>query len=156
VLPSLFISTGSKSPGAIHRSLPAVLASVGMEFILAPIAYGQCGFSGLAVVLSFGIAMVASVWLAAWGATKLSHNHELVARLFASSGVRMVAPMIIAVVVVLAGGRIAPLESVYYVLPLYMCMLVVDVFGWVREAQSSVLVASIGRQHNPIAGGEVG
>jgi hypothetical protein len=117
-----------------------------MGLVLAPIAFRQFGVSGVAVVASFAIATVASVWLTAWGAAKLSHRHELVARLFASSGVRMVAPLIIAITVVLSHGRIAPIESVYYVLPLYLCMLVIDVMAWVREAKASALAAPTGNR----------
>jgi hypothetical protein len=126
-----------------------------MAIVLAPFAYGQFGSVGLIVISSLATAIIASVWLTAWGATKLSHNHEMVARLFASSGVRMVAPLLIAVVVVLGRGRIAPVESVYYVLPLYLCVLVVDVIGWVREAQLSVPATGIAPRAS-ITSGEVG
>ncbi len=70
------------------------------------------------------------------GAAQLAQNHPLLASLFASSGVRMVAPLVIVLVVAIGRGRIAPIESVYYVVPLYLCMLAADVFVWVREAQA--------------------
>jgi hypothetical protein len=142
--------------GDLHRSLPAVFASLGMAVSLAPIAYRQFGTPGLAVVSSFAAAIVASVWLAAWGTTKLSQKHEMMARLFASSGVRMVAPLIIAVAVVLGRGRIAPVESVYYVVPLYLCMLIVDVVGWIREAQTAMPAAAGSASRGSIERGEVG
>ncbi len=68
----------------------------------------------------------------------------------------MVAPLIIALVVVMGRGHIAPVESMYYVVPLYLCMLVVDVIGWVREAQMSVPTATELAQRGSIASGEVG
>jgi hypothetical protein len=138
VLSSLLTSCESKAAGAVHRTLPAVLASLGMGIVLGPFAYRQFGLSGLTIVSSFAIAVVASILLAAWGAAKLSRNHEPVARLFASSGVRMVVPLMIAFAVVVAGGRIAPVESVYYVLPLYLCVLMIDVVNWVGEVKACV------------------
>jgi hypothetical protein len=133
-----------------------VLATMAMMLVLGPLSYWQFGLAGLTVVGCFAIAMIASVLLASWGAAKLSHKHELIARLFASSGIRMVAPMIIALVVVATGGRIAPVESVYYVLPLYMCMMIVDVVGWVREVKSSVPNSTGRTQRGPAVNGKVG
>jgi len=85
------------------------------------------------MIFAFAAAILFSVWIAAWGAAKLAKDHPLLAGFFASSGVRMVAPFIIVLVVVVGHGRIAPIESVYYVVPLYLCMLTADVFIWVRE-----------------------
>jgi hypothetical protein len=48
----------------------------------------------------------------------------------------MVAPLVIALVVVIGRGRIAPIGTIYYVVPLYLCMLMADVFVWVREARA--------------------
>jgi hypothetical protein len=108
-----------------------------MAAIVAPLGYTQFGSVGLNVVAAFTASIVISVWIATWGATKVSRKHPALAGLFSSSGVRMVPPLIIALAVVATRGRIAPVETVYYVLPLYLSMLLVDVIGWVRESNRS-------------------
>ncbi|HEX4414230.1 MAG TPA: hypothetical protein VH107_11420 [Lacipirellulaceae bacterium] len=129
-----------------------MVATLVTAIILAPFAFQQFGVSGLIVVLSFAFSMIVSVLATSWGTAKLAQNHDQVAKLFTSSGVRMVAPLIIAVVVVAARGRLAPVESVYYVLPLYLCMLIVDVAAWVRDVKAP---NGLGRMPCPsVASGE--
>jgi len=127
--------------GAFHGSLPAIVATVCMSLVLAPFAYSQFGPTGPITLAAFVAAIVISVLMAAWGATQLSHRHPLLAGLFASSGIRMVAPFGIALVVVLCRGSIVPIETVYYVVPLYLSMLLADVVVWVREAKAHSIAA---------------
>ena len=131
----------AKRSGGFHGSLPAIVATVCMSVVLAPFAYSQFGPTGPITIAAFVAAIVVSVLVAAWGATQLSHRHPLLAGLFASSGIRMVAPFGIALVVVLGRGSIVPIETVYYVVPLYLSMLLADVMVWVREAKTHSIAA---------------
>ena len=117
----------------LHGSLPATIATLCMAALLAPLAYAQFGVTGPLTIAAFAAAIILSIWVAAWGASALSHNHPVVAGLFASSGVRMIAPLAIALAVVVGRGQVVPVESVYYLVPLYLCMLAADVAVWVRE-----------------------
>jgi hypothetical protein len=120
----------------VHRTLPATVAILCSLAILAPFCYSQFGSAGIFAISYFAVGIVFSVWIAEWGATKLAKNHPLLAGLFASSGVRMVAPLVIVLIVVLGRGKIGPIGSVYYAVPLYLCMLGGDVFFRVREARA--------------------
>jgi hypothetical protein len=133
------------SLNAVHRTLPATAAILASLAILAPFGYAQFGLAGTVVIASFAAGIVLSVWIADWGSTKLSKRHPLVAELFASSGVRMVVPLIIVLIVVLGRGRIGPVGAVYYAVPLYLCMLGSDVFFRMRNARA---FGSAGAVHN--------
>lgn len=116
-----------------HGAWPAMATTISSAIILAPFAYAQFGSIGPVIVFAFAIAVVLSVWCTAWGAAKLAARYPSLAALFASSGVRMVGPAVVALIVVLSHGRIAPLETVYYAIPLFLCGLVSDVIVWVHE-----------------------
>jgi hypothetical protein len=55
--------------------------------------------------------------------------------LASSSGVRMIAPLAVALAIVVSRGSLAPIETVYYVVPLYLCSLAADVVAWLREVR---------------------
>jgi hypothetical protein len=126
---------GAMSTRELPGSIPAIVGTLIMAAILAPFAYAQFGLIGIVVVAAFATAIVVSVCVAAWGAAKLSQQNHLIAGLLASSGIRMVAPFVIAIIIVLGRGRIAPIGTLYYVVPLYLCMLAADVFEWVRATR---------------------
>lgn len=113
--------------------MPATVVTMFVAALLGSLAYWQFGPSGAWVVLAFASSIVASVWGTTWGATALAKKHPHLATLLASSGVRMAAPLALALVIVVANGRLGPVETVYYVVPLYLCMLISDVAVWIRE-----------------------
>jgi hypothetical protein len=131
------ISSDAASPNGVHGSLPAIIATLCLAAILAPIAYAQFGIQGVVVIASFALAIAVSVLVSAWGASKVAQKNPLLASLFASSGVRMVAPLVLVLIVVLTGGRLAPIETAYYVVPLYLAMLAADAAVWIRESKRS-------------------
>lgn len=105
--------------------------------LLAPLAYGQFGEAGAWVVVAFGLASIASIWLSSLLATAVAVRNPNLAGLASSSGVRMIAPLIAALVVVAARGQFAPVEAVYYIIPLFLCSLAADVLSHVRGLQAS-------------------
>lgn len=108
-----------------------------MAALLAPIAYAQFGVQGVVVIASFALAIAFSVLISAWGASKVAQRNPLLASLFASSGVRMVAPLVLVLIVVLTNGRLAPVATAYYVVPLYLAMLAADAAVWIRESKKA-------------------
>jgi len=130
------LTSADATSSKFHGALPATVATLLVAAALAPFAYAQFGPIGPWIIAAFAGSIIVSVWVAAWGAARLAQSHPLLASLFASSGVRMIAPFAIALAVAIGHGRIAPIESIYYVVPLYLCMLVADVFVWVREARA--------------------
>lgn len=89
------------------------------------------------MIASFALTIAVSVLISAWGASKVARRNPLLASLFASSGVRMVAPLVLVLIVVLTDGRLAPIETAYYVIPLYLAMLAADAAVWIRESKNS-------------------
>lgn len=133
--PSISLSGSSKKN--LHGAMPATIATLCMGGVLLAVANAQFGTAGMIVVGAFALATVLSVWVTALGAMALAAKYPALSALFASSGVRMVAPLVIALVIVVGNGRLAPVETVYYVIPLYLCMLVADVAVWVRENRNN-------------------
>jgi hypothetical protein len=149
------ITTSDASPtNDVHGSLPATLATLSAAVVLAPFAFAQFGLGGPLILFAFALAIVVSVWLASWGSARLKRNHPMLSALFASSGVRMVAPFAIALAVVLGRSQVAPVESVYYIVPIYLCMLVADVLVWIGETRKPGPAARCGDANRSSSSGE--
>ena len=68
----------------------------------------------------------------------------------------MIAPFAVALVIVVGRGRILPIETVYYVVPLYLCMLAADVIVWIRAGKPASPVAGSGTTNSSKVNGERG
>lgn len=151
-----FSTSAAAATNHLHGAWPATVATLVVGLFLAALAFVQYGVIGTYVTAAFAASIVVSVWGTSFGANRLAESHPQLASLFASSGVRMVAPLIIALVVIVGRDQIAPIETVYYVVPLYLCMLVADVFVWVREARTIGRVIGLPEATESFARGEVG
>jgi len=99
--------------------------------LLAPLAGWQFGVVGTAVVAVFTIAVVASEWLSTWCAQRFARTNRAAACVLAASGIRMALPLAVVLMMVVRFRENIPVESVLYVVPLYLAMLLADVAsGW--------------------------
>jgi hypothetical protein len=133
-----------------HGTLRAVLATVGMAVLLAPLAQARYGLGGVSLVAMFAVAVVASLVIASRGAAALERRNHLLAGLFVASGVRMILPLGVATAIVFTQGRIAPVNAVVLVVPIYLTMLAADLYQWVRRGPQLV---SARRDQATISGG---
>jgi hypothetical protein len=130
-----FTATVAPSAGASHCSWPATITTACASAILAPLAFAQFGQVGVLAVAAFAVAIIASVWIGALISVAVAARHPMLGGLASSSGVRMIAPLAVALAIVVSRGSLAPIETVYYVVPLYLCSLAADVVAWLREVR---------------------
>ena len=122
----------------VHGSLSAALGTAGIAILLAPIAFVQYGPRGIGIVAVFAATIALSLWISARGAAMLARKNRLLAGLFVTSGVRMLLPLSLSLIIVATDGRIAPLASTLYFVPLYMGMLLADLAEWTRRPISAI------------------
>jgi hypothetical protein len=132
------MSSGTPTSDEVHGSLSAALGTVGIALLLAPIAFVQYGPRGIGIVAVFAATIVLSLWISARGAAMLARKNRLLAGLFVTSGVRMLLPLSLSLILVATDDRIAPLASTLYFVPLYMGMLVADLAEWTRRPNFAV------------------
>jgi hypothetical protein len=121
----------------MRGSLPAIVATVFMSAMLAPLAQAQLGMPGVQLLAAFAAVTVASIAVAAWGEALLARRSRLYAPLLASSGIRMALPLVLVLIVVVGQGRFGPVAAVLFAVPLYLGMLTADVFSRARNHSRS-------------------
>jgi hypothetical protein len=125
------------SNSSLHGIMPATIATLCTSGIVGWLAFAKFGPVGLYVVATFAVATLVSLWGTAWGAKLLAQSHPQLAVLLPSSGLRMALPLVIALVIAVGKGRVVPLDLLYYLVPIYLCMLVADVVVWIGEKRNS-------------------
>ncbi len=124
-----------QSSWAPHCSWLATIATACATVPLSLLAYVQYGKPGAWTILAFGLVNVASIGLTSLLAAFVAARRPSLAGLASSSGVRMILPLVAALVVVAGRGRLSPVQTVYYIVPLFLCSLAADVVSHVRELQ---------------------
>jgi hypothetical protein len=150
-----FTATVAQPAGASHCSWPATITTACASLILVPFAYSQFGPVGAGVIAAFAVATIASVWIGSLISAAIAVHHPMLSAVASSSGIRMLAPLVVALAIVVSKGSLAPIETVYYVVPLYLCSLAADVVAWIREVRPHSTVA-LHVDVNPVASGEAG
>jgi hypothetical protein len=130
-------ATTADTSRASHCPWPATITTLCASLLFSALAYFQFGLAGSIAVAVFTLTIIGSIWAGAWLSGKVALRHPMLGALAASSGIRMIAPLTAALVIVVYRGALAPIETVYYVVPLYLCSLAADVFVWLREVQPS-------------------
>lgn len=125
-----------------RRALPATVFTLAVAAAIAPIAYWQHGKAGLAVVAVGAVAVVLSFAMANWSPRVLSAAGRATAGVLAATGLRMVLPLALALV--LAFGQLVPARTVIYLVPLYLSMLGADTFLAARRPHETGGRASVG------------
>jgi hypothetical protein len=103
------------------------------SILLAPIAYWRYGSAGLGLLAVFGFVIVAPYWPANWIEARFARRGGAVAGLLAATAMRMLVPLVVALVIVVLDGRLAPVESVLLMVPLYLSVLYADTVGHVQH-----------------------
>jgi len=134
---------------------PATIATFGATALLLPLAYSQFGQVGAISLAVFAAAIIASTWASSLLAALVAVNHPKLSALASSSGVRMIAPLIVAVIIATTGGRLAPVETLYYLVPLFMCSLAADVASHIRKLRRANASATSSNTAAPSTSGAV-
>jgi uncharacterized membrane protein YfcA len=127
----------AKSPWNFAGAWPATITTCCATALLIPLACSQFGKVGAVWLGVFAAAIVTSTWASALIAVLVAVKYPKLSALASSSGIRMIAPLIVAVVVAAAGGRLAPVETLYYLVPLFMCSLAADAASHIRELRQA-------------------
>ena len=127
------ITLGSRAAGTANGKWRVTAALLAASVLLAPIAYWRYGSAGLGLLAVFGCVVVAPYWLANWVEARFADRGRAVAGLLAATAMRMFVPLFVALLVVVLDGRLAPVESVLLMVPLYLSVLSVDTLGHVRQ-----------------------
>src|SRR5690349_5582294 len=147
-------STTADKPRVSHCSWPATITTACAGMLFSALAYFRFGPTGLLVVATFALSIIGSIWIGAFIAGAVASRHPMLGAFTASSGIRMIAPLTVALVIVVYRGSLAPVETVYYVVPLYLCSLAADVVVWLREVQPSSMSSL--RSDSTLGSGQVG
>jgi hypothetical protein len=105
------------------------LASV----LLAPIAFWQFDVAGLGFLAAFAAVIAAACWAANLTAARFARADHMVAGVLLASGVRMALPLVVALWIIVFGGRFAPAPSALLLVPLYLSVLLMDTIYHVRH-----------------------
>ena len=128
---SLHSSVRNSSLAPAHHPIAASLVTLAAAVLLVPLAGWQFGAIGAAVVAVLAVTVVVSEWLSAWCSERFTRANRTAASLLAASGIRMALPLAAVLVIVVRFRESVPVESVLYVVPLYLAMLLTDVAcGW--------------------------
>lgn len=117
----------------LEGAWPATFATFCATALLLPFACSQFGRVGAISLGVFAAAIITSTWASSLLAALVAVNHPKLSALTSSSGVRMIAPLIVAVIIATTDGQLAPVETLYYLVPLFMCSLAADVASHVRK-----------------------
>jgi hypothetical protein len=104
--------------------LPATFFTLAVAAVIAPLSYWQHGWPGVCVVVAEAATIIVSFWLAAWLMRVLLDAGRMTAGVLAATGLRMVLPL--ALVLVMEAGQFVPASTVLYLVPLYLSMLCAD------------------------------
>jgi hypothetical protein len=116
---------------------PATITTFCATALLLPLTYSQFGQVGAISLGVFAAAIITSTWASSLLAALVAVNHPKLSALTSSSGVRMIAPLIVAVIIATTGGQLAPIETLYYLIPLFMCSLAADVASHIRRLRQA-------------------
>lgn len=141
-----YTASAAQPAWASHCSWLATIVTACATVFLASLAYMQFGEVGAWAVVAFGLANIASICLSSLLAAAVAARHPNLSGLASASGIRMIAPLVVALMIVAARGQLGPVETVYYIIPLFLCSLAADVASHVRELQAA---AGAGKTVNP-------
>src|SRR5262245_42001125 len=91
--------TAGGSAWDLAGAWPATITTFCAAALLLPFAYSQFGQIGVVSLGVFAAAIIASAWASSLLAALVAVNHPKLSALASSSGVRMIAPLIVAVIV---------------------------------------------------------
>src|SRR3990172_12324681 len=94
-----------------RSGLPASAVTIGIATLLTPVAYLQFGLPGIGIVALFAVAVMLSVWLSTRCAAAFRGSQRATAGLLAASGIRMVLPLSVAIVIVIQADRYVPISA---------------------------------------------
>jgi uncharacterized membrane protein YfcA len=130
-------ATTAGSASDLAAAWPATITTFCAAALMIPFAYAQFGLVGAIALGVFAVAIVTSTWASSLLTALVAVNHPKLSALASSSGVRMIAPLIVAVVIAATAGRFAPTETLYYLIPLFMCNLAADVASHLRRLRQA-------------------
>src|SRR6476469_7229556 len=96
-----FTATTADTPCVSHCSWPATITTACAGMLFSALAYFQFGPTGLLVVETFALSIIGSIWIGAFIAGAVAARHPMLGALAASSGIRMIAPLVVALVIVI-------------------------------------------------------
>lgn len=113
--------------------------------LIAPISYWQHGWAGVCVVAAGAATIILSFGLAAWLMKTLFRTGQATAGVLAATGLRMILPLAMVLVIVMCGSQLVPAITVLYLVPLYLSMLCAETALAARRPCAAWRQADVGR-----------
>jgi hypothetical protein len=101
--------------------------------LLIPVSFWQYGAVGVAVVLLAAAVMQLTMAVSAWCYEALCLAGRALAAILSAMGIRMILPLMLALILVAWARPSVPAGAILYIVPLYLAMLVAETLSSVRR-----------------------
>jgi len=141
-------SVSLRSVGHYH-ALPAIAVNWTVTLLLIPVSYWQYGAVGVAVVMAAAVAMQLTMTVSAWSFEAFCLAGHTLAAILSAMGIRMILPLILAILLVTFARSWVPAGAVLYIVPLYLAMLLTETLSSVRRIADDGRVSLSSGPHGP-------